>query len=201
MNKFLTVLTALFMVVDPVFAAETTSVTEEVMEVAQLLSTELRTAPLSVELKGAGAQVGFEGIREDAPSKPKESFFGPSNLLLGVGIAVSVVADVESTFSCIDTVNVVDEPLGDGRIRRTTYSCVEGNPRMEDYVERGRGATYQRKAVIFGVVWVGSHFLRKMDHWFPRAIGWIAPFVAMGYQGHLYFGNRSVVNWINSGGR
>jgi hypothetical protein len=137
---------------------------------------------------------GFDGVK-----KPhRESFFGPTNLLMGAALFGSTVADVESSLSCFSATSTRRTTLPNGDVLVETEFCYEGNgSRGNDYAS-GRSAVYPKNLAFNGAVWTGSYFLRRSKSPFVKALGWVAPVMVTGLQAHLAISNRQVENKVRN---
>jgi|GEM_PF-5650746 len=101
------------------------------------------------------APPGFLG----APQPSRERFWSVTNIALGTALLGSVVADIESTYSCLGA----------------SPHCVEGNPLQKQTIADGRWAVYPIHVSVNGLVWVFSQRMRRSPSKLDRVVGWVAP--------------------------
>ena len=111
-------------------------------------------------------------------SPKREGFFSAPNLLVGVLLFGSAIADAESTFACLDA----------------SPRCVEGNPHRANDIARGRSATYATEAAVAVPTWVISHYLRRSDHRSIRILGWAFPLTLSGVRIQAAINNIKLKN-------
>lgn len=161
-------------------------------------SAERTVASLATGDHQVGAVKGFEPV--DVQKPKKEKFFGPVNILLGVGLLGSGVADVETTYTCMGTRGYSETLLPNGSVYQETRWCEEGNAHFRPFVERGRWAAHGAKAGLNGAIWVGTHFMRRSRHVPLKVAGWVLPVFAIGYQSKFAVSNVRTTEWVRHGG-
>lgn len=107
----------------------------------------------------------------------RETFWSSTNVLMGIGLYGTAVADLETTYRLI-----AHPPVTSGDIE---YSGAEGNPLMAPFVHHGRPVGYAIKMGINTGIWVATHKMRRSDNKVNRVFGWVMPIVIMAGQGYL----------------
>jgi hypothetical protein len=99
--------------------------------------------------------------------KAHKSFFNKTNLFLGLGLTLTGVADIETTYWA------------------KSRGAYEGNPALRPFINAGRWAAYPVKAGSHAAVLYGSYRLRQSHNKALRIAGWILPVSAIVSQGWL----------------
>lgn len=164
-------------------------------------STPIRDSADRIAALAADHQVGApKGFEERGVTKPKkEKFFGPVNVLMGVGLFGAGAGDVETTFTCLGTRGYSETPLPGGYVYQETRWCREGNADFRPFIEKGRWAAHGAKAGLNGAIWAGSYFMRRSRRVPLKVAGWVLPVFAIGYQGKLALDNMRTTDWVKKG--